>query len=106
MKSTAAASLAVLLLATTDALADDQLAKRSGCLACHTLDRKIVGPGYRDVAKRYQGVRGAEAKVVDSITNGGSGKWGEISMPPKGSNPNLSPAEIKALADWILEGAN
>ncbi len=104
MKSIAAA--AVMLMASSGAFASAGLAQKSGCLACHTTDKRIVGPAFRDVAKKYQGVKDAEAKVIDSITNGGSGKWGPIPMAPKGNNANLSAADIQALAKWILGGAN
>lgn len=105
MKSTAAALLAALLLASGGALANEALAKKSGCLACHRTDKDGVGPAYRRVAKKYEGQKDVEARLAASITNGGSGKWGAIPMPPKGNNPNLPAADIRTLAKWIASGA-
>ena len=92
-------------LVATSAWASTDLAKASGCLNCHTVDKKLVGPAYQDVAKKYAGQKDAEAKIIASITTGGSGKWGPIPMPPKGGNAKLSDADIKALAKWIAGGA-
>jgi cytochrome c len=92
-------------LASTGVLADAELAKKSGCLACHRADIKVVGPAYQEVAKRYAGQKDAEAKLVKSISDGGNGKWGQIPMPPKGGSTTVTDAEIHSLAKWILAGA-
>lgn len=71
----------------------------NGCLACHALDHKVVGPSYHDVATKYKGDPGAASKVEDSIRNGGSGKWGTVPMPDFTS---LTDAQLKALAQFVL----
>ena len=78
------------------------LAKKSNCLACHTADKKLVGPAYRDIAKKYAGDKGAEAKLIEKVKKGGSGVWGPIPMPP---NSLVKDADIKTLVKWILAGA-
>jgi cytochrome c len=83
-------------------LANAELARSKACLACHAVDKKLVGPAYQDVAKKYAGQADAEAKVTDSIRKGGSGKWGPVPMP---GQPALTDAEVRALATWVLAGA-
>lgn len=92
------AAVAALVVAGT-ANANEELAKKSACLACHTIDKKLVGPAYKEVAKKYAGDAGAEAKLVKKIKEGGSGVWGAIPMPP---NTNVSEADVKTLVKWIL----
>jgi cytochrome c551/c552 len=77
----------------------EALATRYGCLGCHNVTTKIVGPAYLEVAKKYRGDAGAFAKIAQQIHQGGSGKWGPALMPPF---PMISDAETKALAEWIL----
>lgn len=91
-----------LALAAGPALADLAMAKKYGCTACHSIDKKVVGPAYADVAKKYQGVKDAEAQLIKHIHDGGSGRWGAVPMPPQASVPA---ADIKSLAKWILGGA-
>lgn len=92
--------LAVLLSVTAmPAMANLQLAQKNNCTACHAVDRKLVGPSYKDVAARYAGDKGAEAKMAGKIKAGGSGVWGPVPMPP---NPQISDADVKALAKWVL----
>lgn len=105
MKLLAATALAATALVATNAMANTDLAKKANCLACHTVDKKLVGPAYQDVAKKYAGQKDAEAKIIESITKGGVGKWGQVPMPPKGGNAALTDADIKALAKWIAGGA-
>lgn len=95
-------TIALMALASTAALANADLAKKNNCLACHAVDKKIVGPAYQDVAKKYAGQADAEATVMKNIKAGGSGKWGPIPMPPQ---TQLSDADAKALAAWVLGGA-
>ncbi len=78
------------------------LAQKNACMACHTVDKKLVGPAYQDVAKKYAGQADAQAALVKSIKAGGSGKWGPVPMPPQ---PGLSDADANTLASWILGGA-
>ena len=91
-----------LAAAATPAWANLQLAQKHACVACHAVDKKIVGPAYADVAKKYAGQKDAEAKLVANIKAGGAGKWGPVPMPPQ---PGLSDADLKTLAAWILGGA-
>jgi cytochrome c len=74
-------------------------AKKSGCLACHAVDKKVVGPSYMEVAAKYKGDKTAEAKLVDKVKKGGSGVWGAVPMPP---NATVKDADIKTLVDWVL----
>ncbi len=78
------------------------LAQKSTCTACHAVDKKIVGPSYHDVAKKYAGQKDAAEAVAASIKAGGAGKWGPVPMPAQAA---LSDADIKTLAAWILGGA-
>ena len=75
------------------------LARQTGCLACHNVAVKVVGPAYKDVAAKYRGRADAMDKVRRQITRGGSGQWGEVMMPPF---QQLSAAEVDALARWVL----
>lgn len=84
------------------AASNQQLAQKQSCLACHTVDKKLVGPAYQEIAKKYAGQADAAVKLADSIRKGGSGKWGPIPMP---AQPNLSEADAKTLAEWVLAGA-
>jgi len=81
------------------ALADQALAKSKNCLACHTIEKKLVGPAYKDVAKKYAGQKDAAAKLATKIMKGGSGVWGAVPMP---ANTQVNEAEAKKLADWVL----
>jgi len=89
------AGLAVAL----PAKADEAMARKYNCLACHTVDKKLVGPAYKDVAKKYAGQKDAEAKLVQKVEKGGSGVWGNIPMPPNSTVPD---ADVKALVKWVL----
>jgi len=94
------AALAVALSSSSAFAAGTQdLAQKKNCLACHALDKKIVGPAYKDVAAKYKGQAGAEAKLAAKIMAGGSGVWGPVPMP---ANTQVSPAEAAELAKWVL----
>ncbi len=90
---------AVLAALSAPALANEQLASKSGCLACHAVDKKIVGPSYKEVAAKYKGDKDAEAKLSEKVKKGGTGVWGQIPMPP---NTQVSDADIHTLVKWIL----
>jgi cytochrome c len=92
----AALAVAAAMPAFADAGAD--LAKAKNCLACHSVDAKIVGPAYKDVAAKYAGQKDMAAKLADKIQKGGSGVWGTIPMPPNA----VTPDEAKTLATWVL----
>lgn len=105
MKSIVISTLvATAILASVPAMASAglDLAKKSNCLACHAVDKKVVGPSYQDVAKKYAGDKTADAKLIEKVKKGGSGTWGAIPMPP---NAQVSDADIKTLVTWVLAGA-
>ena len=77
--------------------ADEALAKSKNCLSCHAVDKKVVGPAYKDVAKKYTAKD--EAMLANKIIKGGKGSWGEVPMPP---NPSVTPDDAKKLVKWIL----
>jgi len=83
--------------ATTDAAAT-QLLTKYNCQACHTVDKKLVGPAYKEVAAKYAGDATALAKLEKKVKDGGSGAWGAIPMPPN----NVPDADLKTLVEWIL----
>jgi cytochrome c len=84
---------------TAPALADQALATSKNCMACHAMDKKLVGPSYKDVAKKYTGQKDAADKLTTKIMKGGSGAWGAIPMP---ANPQVNEADAKKLAAWVL----
>ena len=98
----AVAATAGVLLGNLAHAADEakakQLAQKYNCLACHAADKKLVGPAYQDVAKKYKGDKGAEDKLIGKVKAGGSGVWGAIPMPPN----NVPDADVKILVEWIL----
>ncbi|HEX9718576.1 MAG TPA: c-type cytochrome [Ramlibacter sp.] len=94
--------LAAAVLAAAPVFAGKELATKNACLACHATDKKLVGPAYQDVAKKYAGQKDAEATLAKSIKAGGSGKWGPVPMPAQAA---LSDADAKTLAAWVLGGA-
>jgi S-disulfanyl-L-cysteine oxidoreductase SoxD len=79
-----------------------ELANKSGCMACHGVNNKIVGPGYNEVQARYAGQPDAEDRVFAKVKNGGQGAWGSVPMPPNG---HLKDEDLKTLVKWILSGA-
>jgi cytochrome c len=95
----AALFLALAAAAALPAYAQEELAKKHNCLACHAVDKKLVGPSYKDVAAKYRTDPAAEAKLVDKVKKGGQGVWGQIPMPPNSQVPD---ADVKALVKWIL----
>ncbi len=84
--------------AAPDAAKAKQLAQKYNCLACHATDKKLVGPAYQDVAKKYKGDKSAEEKLIGKVKGGGSGVWGAIPMPPN----NVPDGDVKTLVEWIL----
>ena len=93
------AVLVLGLLAAFPVAASDELAKKHACFACHTLDKKMVGPSYKEVAAKYRSDKDAPAKLAAKVKNGGQGVWGNVPMPPNAAVPD---ADIKALVSWIL----
>ena len=80
------------------AQASADLAKAKNCMACHAIDKKVLGPAFKDVAAKYKGQKDAETKLVTSITKGSANVWGAMAMPPNG----VSPVEALSLAKWVL----
>ncbi|MBK9360676.1 MAG: c-type cytochrome [Rubrivivax sp.] len=93
---------AMLATASAPALANLDLAKKHSCTACHAVDKKLVGPAYQEVAKKYAGQKDADKNLAASIKKGGAGKWGPVPMPAQAQVPD---ADIATLAKWILAGA-
>jgi cytochrome c len=94
-------SLFAAALATTalPAFAQLDLAQKKNCLACHAVDKKVVGPAYKEVAAKYAGQKDAVEKLTQKVVKGGVGAWGQIPMP---ANPQVTEAEAKQLVTWIL----
>ena len=92
-----AAASALLMVGTAQANAD--LAKSSGCMNCHTVDKKLVGPALKDIAAKYKGDAGAVDKLAVKVQKGSQGVWGPVPMPP---NAKVSDADAKKLAEFIL----
>lgn len=93
-------AIALLSLAVP-AKASEAIVKKARCVACHAVDKKLVGPAYKDVGAKYRGDAGAPAKLFDKVRNGGSGNWGEIPMTPNGAD-KISDDDLKAAIKWIL----
>lgn len=99
MKSVYVAMMAAAgIVMTGQVQADEALAKAKNCMACHAVDKKLVGPAYKDVAAKYKGDKGAVAMLATKIKTGGKGVWGEVPMPPN----NVTPEEATKLATWVL----
>jgi cytochrome c len=103
MKSIIVSIAAAGLMVAGSAMATDMpdLAKKNGCAACHSIDKKVVGPAWMDVAKKYKGDAGAEARLIAKVSKGGGGVWGATPMPaldPSGKKQDA----IKELVEFIL----
>ena len=82
-----------------DAKAGEAVAKKSDCMLCHSVDKAIVGPAFKDIAAKYKGDKTAEAKLIEKVKNGGGGVWGPNVMLP---HPALSEADLKSVVEWVL----
>jgi cytochrome c len=85
--------------AALPALANEELAKKNACTACHAIDKKVVGPSFKEVAAKYRGDAKAEALLNAKVKNGGVGTWGQVPMPP---NSTVKDADIATLVKWVL----
>lgn len=94
--------IAAMLVAASANAGDaaEALAQKSGCLACHGVDKKVLGPSYKEVAAKYKGDKTAEAKLVQKVKAGGAGVWGNIPMPA--NSPQVSDENIKTIVKWVL----
>ena len=95
----ASAGALAVLAAPMPAAANEALAKKHNCMACHQVDKKVVGPAFREVAERYRGKPEAVGQLAERLKTGGSGNWGGVPMPP---NPDLAESDARALVKWIL----
>lgn len=98
-------SLSVGMLPSSFAMssAGFDLANKSGCMVCHHLEKRIVGPAYQEVANKYRNDNRAESKLTDKIKRGSSGVWGQVPMPA--NSPKVSDGDILILVKWVLAGA-
>lgn len=102
MKIIATALIAAGVMVSAPAMASLDLAKKSNCMSCHQVDKKMVGPSYQDVAKKYAGNADAVKMLSEKVKKGGKGTWGQIPMPP---NAAVKDADIETLVKWVLAGA-
>ena len=93
-------STLALTFISFNAFANLELAKKSGCLACHSVENKVVGPAWKDIAAKYKGDSSMSEKLVQKVKAGGKGVWGQVPMPPY--SPRVSDADIKTLVDFVL----
>jgi len=91
-------ALIAAVAVSAPAFASMELAQKKNCLACHAVDKKVVGPAYKEVAAKYAGDKTAAAKLAEKIQKGGAGVWGQVPMPPN----QVTPEEAKTLAAWVL----
>jgi cytochrome c len=94
-----ALGLAAAIAASFPVEASEELAKKHNCFACHTVDKKMVGPSYKEVGAKYRSDKSADAKLFDKVKKGSQGVWGQVPMPPNATVPD---ADVKALVKWIL----
>lgn len=99
MKAIVFAAAAALAMTAGVASADQALAQKSACMSCHQVAKKVVGPSFQDISKKYKGDAKAADHFVAVIKKGGKGVWGNVPMPP---HPQVSDENAKKLADWIL----
>ena len=92
-------SVAAAFAVISPAFADEALAKAKNCMACHAVDKKVVGPAYKDVAKKYAGDAKAADMLAAKVIKGGAGVWGPVPMP---ANAQVNEAESKKLVAWVL----
>ncbi len=94
-----ACAIAFALTAAGTAQANEKLLQSSGCMTCHGVDKKVIGPSYQEIAAKYRNDKGAEAALIKKVKGGGKGAWGEMPMPP---NPHVKDEDIKTMVQWIL----
>ena len=91
-------SLALLMCSSVYAMDPQTLAQRKNCLACHSIETKVVGPSFKEVAVKYKGDKTAEDKLIKKVIVGGSGVWGQLPMPAN----QVTEAEARVLVQWVL----
>jgi cytochrome c len=92
-------AVAAALVLAGGAHANEKLAQASGCMTCHAIDKKLIGPSYKDVAAKYRTVKGAETDLFKKVKGGSKGVWGQIPMPP---NAHVKDDDVKTIVKWIL----
>lgn len=90
---------AALIVLSGSAMADQKLAQSKACLSCHQVDKKVVGPAFKDVANKYKGDAKATEHLLAVVQKGGKGVWGTVPMPPQ---PTVKPDEAEKLVKWVL----
>lgn len=103
MKSIVVSMIAAAgLMVAGSAMAVDmpEIAKKNNCTSCHAIDKKVVGPAWMEISKKYKGQADAEAKLITKVAKGGSGSFGSMPMPPNA--PKVSEADIKTMVEFIL----
>ena len=96
------ALVASALMVSAPAFASKEIASKNACMGCHAVDKKVVGPAYKDIAAKYKGQADAVDKLAKKVKAGGSGVWGPVPMP---ANAAISEADAKTVVKWILDGA-
>lgn len=96
------ALVASALMVSAPAFASKEIASKNACMGCHAVDKKVVGPAYKDIAAKYKGQADAVDKLAKKVKAGGAGVWGPIPMP---ANAGISEADAKTVVKWILDGA-
>ena len=96
------AVVASALMVSAPAFASKEIASKNACMGCHAVDKKVVGPAYKDIAAKYKGQADAVDKLAKKVKAGGSGVWGPVPMP---ANAAISEADAKTVVKWILDGA-
>lgn len=104
MIRTMVAGAVLMASMSAPAMASMEIVKKARCVACHAVDKKMVGPAYREVAAKYEGQAGAASELFDKVRHGGSGTWGAIPMTPNDES-RISDDNLKAAIAWILAGA-
>ena len=99
MKKLMMIAASAALLMSGAASADQALAQKNACMSCHGVDKKIVGPAFKEVAKKYAGDKAAHDTLVAKVKTGGKGVWGQIPMPP---SPQVKPEDASKIIDWVL----
>jgi cytochrome c len=93
------AAATALLAMSGVASADQALAQKNACMSCHGVDKKIVGPAFKEIAAKYKGDAGAQANLVEKVKIGGKGVWGQVPMPP---SPQVKPEDANKIIAWVL----
>lgn len=89
-------------LVAPGAMASEEISKKAGCAGCHTVDKKLLGPSYKEIAAKYKDQKDALGKLSEKVRKGGVGAWGQVPMPPTDAS-RINDADLKAVMEWILK---